>query len=137
MRSKLEVSWARFFDQHGVFWCYEPERFAFDNGYQYVPDFLLTDFNQFFEAKGVMTSIDLYKIELLVKKTRRQLVVGYGDGHIEMYYLNPRGLLTKSAEVRFARCQECGKAQFWLNSQLACLFCGNEDAKPERIRIWW
>jgi hypothetical protein len=47
MRSKLEVTWAEFFDAHQIHWEYEPVRF-----WRYTPDFGLNHRAVFLEVKG-------------------------------------------------------------------------------------
>ena len=42
MRSRLEADYARWLDQKGYDWQYEPQCFASENG-QYLPDFLVED----------------------------------------------------------------------------------------------
>lgn len=127
MRSKLEVRWAQFFDLHKINWCYEPGRYTFTDGYQYVPDFLLPDTNQFFEVKGVMTQIDLHKIEQLVLKTKQQVVIGYSNGLFEMCFI--RGdRVVQTAEACVIKCLQCNKTQFATVLQCECAYCGDEDA---------
>jgi hypothetical protein len=41
MRSKLETMWAQFFDDQGVEWVYEPQKYRLRRGY-YIPDFSLS-----------------------------------------------------------------------------------------------
>lgn len=42
-RSRLEARWAIFFDACNMEWEYEPEGFYFEDGVQYLPDFLVHD----------------------------------------------------------------------------------------------
>lgn len=42
MRSRLEAGFARWLDEVGAPWEYEPCAFAADDGWQYLPDFRLT-----------------------------------------------------------------------------------------------
>jgi len=53
-RSKLEVSWAKFFDGHHVQWAYEPEGFHIGNVY-YLPDFYLPEIKTIGKSKAYWT----------------------------------------------------------------------------------
>ena len=67
-RSRLEAKWAVFFDACGVKWEYEPQGYILDNGYHYLPDFLLHDIagrvngDLYVEVKGKMSQSDAEKI---------------------------------------------------------------------------
>lgn len=79
MRSKLEAKWAKFFDDNGIKWLYEPEGFQKD-GVKYLPDFALPDMKIIFEAKGVMDDYDQKKKKIMVeicKETGWLYVIGF------------------------------------------------------------
>lgn len=62
-RSRLEARWAKFFDEFGVIWEYEPETFEVDFGdncyEQYTPDFLVyAGKNTYVEVRGDQTRMD-------------------------------------------------------------------------------
>lgn len=50
-RSKLEATWALFFDFIEVDWDYEPEGFELDNGEWYLPDFYIHNWEIYIEIK--------------------------------------------------------------------------------------
>jgi hypothetical protein len=52
--SRLETSWAIFFDTHGIEWVYEPHQLHLPTGETYLPDFYLTGLSAWFEVKGLM-----------------------------------------------------------------------------------
>ena len=83
-RSKLEAEWAKFFDSLSIPWIYEPEGFQFSDGTRYLPDFYLPDAHQWFEVKGIMENYDKHKIEMLALATKKDVVVGFSDGKVEM-----------------------------------------------------
>ena len=64
MRSKLEVWYAQFFDQHRIQWAYEPQGFDL-SGIKYLPDFHLPEIKTILEVKGVMESYDAAKLGAL------------------------------------------------------------------------
>lgn len=64
MRSKLEVWYAQFFDQHRIQWAYEPQGFDL-SGVKYLPDFHLPEIKTILEVKGVMDAYDAEKIGAL------------------------------------------------------------------------
>lgn len=55
MRSRLEATWAAFFDRHQMGWKYEPRAFASELG-QYLPDFYVvgSEGGAYVEVKGVL-----------------------------------------------------------------------------------
>lgn len=82
-RSRLEARWAVFFDECGVWWEYEPERFDLPENVSYLPDFLLhnvagkagwKDGNLWVEVKGTAGSSFSGEDE-----TRIDLFSGTGD----------------------------------------------------------
>lgn len=81
-RSRLEARWAVFFDAIGADYKYEPEGYRLEDGSRYLPDFYLTNVsgrgtrNIFIEIKGVVSDIDLHKIELF---SRHYPVIIFGD----------------------------------------------------------
>ncbi len=67
-RSRLEARWAVFFDALGLAWEYEAEGYRFDDGMQYLPDFLMHDrVDYFVEIKGKATR------DMLIKPSRLAL----------------------------------------------------------------
>jgi hypothetical protein len=81
MRSKLEAKWAKWFDDNGIRWIYEPEGFQKD-GIKYLPDFALPDLKIIFEVKGVMDDYDQKKKKIMVeicKETGWLYVIGFDD----------------------------------------------------------
>ncbi|NLE11736.1 MAG: hypothetical protein GX630_09525 [Actinobacteria bacterium] len=74
MRSRLEVRYARFFDQHHMAWAYEPEGFHI-LGVRYLPHFYLPEVHTIVEVKGVLDPIDVAKLAALVPAAARQGVL--------------------------------------------------------------
>jgi len=66
MRSRLEAKWAKYFDDNGIRWLYEPEGFQKD-GVKYLPDFALPDLHIIFEVKGVMDDKDEKKKQMMAE----------------------------------------------------------------------
>jgi len=64
-RSKLEASWARFFDFIDASWEYAPKSFILDHQQQYKPDFKLID--GYVEIKTSWKHVDLDKLLSFVK----------------------------------------------------------------------
>lgn len=73
-RSRLEARWAVFFDALGIKWEYEPEGFDLDEAGYYLPDFRLTEHNQYVEIKpeGDVSPVDLAKLTAFEKLIGRQ-----------------------------------------------------------------
>ena len=70
-RSRLEVTWAKFFDVHHVQWAYEPEGFHIGNVY-YLPDFYLPEIKTIVEVKGVLDATDEAKLGALIQPAASQ-----------------------------------------------------------------
>ena len=78
-RSRLEATWASYFDFIGAAWAYEPEAYTFGRSASYLPDFYLPETNTWFECKGPI-SPGLSKAALFCKLTQQTLVVGFLRG---------------------------------------------------------
>lgn len=75
-RSRLEARWAVFFDSLGVKYEYEYEGYAFD-GFQYLPDFYLPDYDCFVEIKPLkIDAAEQEKVERFGAHKKAFLVSG-------------------------------------------------------------
>ena len=141
-RSRLEARWAVFFDTAGIPYEYEPEGFVLSDGTMYLPDFYLKDQDTFFECKGVMSSVDKHKIEMLAKDTGKEIVIGYSDlaFSVAWWMADPTeeeirngsdakaGILENNKDCWLCKCRKCGKLYFietW--GSWACRCCGHYD----------
>jgi hypothetical protein len=82
----LEAKWAKWFDDNGIRWIYEPEGFQKD-GIKYLPDFALPDLHIIFEAKGVIDDKDEKKRKMMLEicdEIPWLYIIGFNVG--EMYY---------------------------------------------------
>ena len=57
-RSRLEATWAVFFDAVGLGWIYEPEGFVLQDGTRYLPDFYLPEIGVYAEVKPPIFPLD-------------------------------------------------------------------------------
>lgn len=78
-RSRLEARWAVFFDEMGIKYEYEPEGFELSDGTRYLPDFYLPESDSFFEVKGVMSDIDMHKINQFIEESGKPVTIGYNN----------------------------------------------------------
>jgi hypothetical protein len=77
-RSRAEARWAVFFAVAGIRVQYEPEGYALPSG-AYLPDFLLTDQDVFFEVKGQRpTPTESGKCLELCAATERRVILAIG-----------------------------------------------------------
>lgn len=130
-RSRLEARWAVFFDSLGIPWVYEPEGINVD-GVNYLPDFYLPDCKQFFEVKGLMTDIDMNKVQALIS-AGYSVTIGYDDGKFvacdrwedkeKAFYS-----LCEGGQSSLCKCRECGKYWFMGTTGMwECQCCGHYD----------
>ena len=75
-RSRQEARWAVCLDCLDIPWRYEYEGFQFENGYRYLPDFLLPGRNLWLEVKGRKPTVgEFTNATLLAKHDRRPVVI--------------------------------------------------------------
>lgn len=65
-KSKWEVRVARWLDEIGIRWEYEPIMFRLSDGHRYIPDFLMVDKHEFLEVKGYLRSADAIAMDEFV-----------------------------------------------------------------------
>lgn len=78
-RSRLEASWAEYFDFELICWSYEPEGFRLSNGANYLPDFYLPNIDMFVECRGTMQR-SLRKSALFAKDSGRSMLLALPEG---------------------------------------------------------
>lgn len=113
-RSRTEAKWAVFFDALGIVWEYEPEGYT-DGSTSYLPDFLLTNFDVFWEIKGT-EQYDEEKIEMLVRGTSKSVVIAIGAPQSPLYGGNT--LITASELTLFS-----GSRIHWATNDLVLAEC--------------
>lgn len=134
-RSLTEARWAIFFDELGIKYMYEPEGYEMSDGTKYLPDFYLPESETFFEAKGIMTDIDMHKIEQLQEDLKIAIAIGYSDMTFQsssddwggeeygIYYF----LESKSGSY-LGKCPKCNRYFFFGNTgSYRCRCCGFYD----------
>lgn len=123
-RSRLEARFAVFFDYMGIRYIYEPEGYDLGNGIKYLPDFYLPDADQFFEVKGILTELDIEKIEKLSSATGKYVTVGLSDFSIHgcepIYGYEP-------CDTYLVKCKKCGNYYFENELSYKCTSCGFYD----------
>lgn len=138
MRSKLEASWARWLDGHGIAWTYEPEAWCLEHGIAYLPDFWLPQMKTVLEVKGILDRVSEAKLIALAKAAAAAgvLVLLAGAPGQDWRPVAPtpldwqQGLTTGSiaepAGAELLRCQGCGR---WVFTEVVvrdwtCRICG-------------
>lgn len=125
-RSTLEARWAVMFNQLDLEWDYEPDRFEFDDGLVYIPDFRLMNSRPVYvEIKpAVIDSIAFVKASKLAR-TQQCLVfmcIGdFWDGY-EIWRFDISGVL--DFDYMFKRCKKCGRIYLDKKINEACSQCG-------------
>jgi hypothetical protein len=139
-RSKLEASWAKFFDTHRMKFAYEPEGFNFD-GVLYLPDFWLPEIKTIVEVKGVLEETDREKLlSLAVHAAPRGIMVILAEApageNYKLIYPSPQTFQNDEApyiyeefeEVSLCRCANCRRWYFRENLMgWQCTACGFYD----------
>jgi len=78
-RSRLEARWAVFFDAVKLPYSYETEGYELE-GYRYLPDFFIPDWDAFVEIKGKKPTIDeRRKCEALAEASHKPVLLVYGE----------------------------------------------------------
>lgn len=78
-RSRTEARWAVLFDAAGVGFQYEPDGFKLETGW-YVPDFLITGWDIYFEVKGTLpTEREVWLAEDLTWVTKKDVLIAPGN----------------------------------------------------------
>ena len=125
-RSLTEARWAVFFDELGIKYMYEPEGYEMSDGTKYLPDFYLPESNTFFEAKGIMTDIDMHKIEQLQGDLGVAVVIGYSDMTFQAsdwWEENVFSITDKDCSY-LAKCPKCNRYFFFGGTgTYACQCC--------------
>lgn len=155
-RSKLEASWARFFDSIGMNWISEIEGYEFSDGLRYLPDFWLPDCKTFFEVKGPLNEKDMLKMRKLAEGlVDRGVMVAIGGGSIPdslgLVYPIPfewsdewgsedgQGIICGRDHVDIAICNKCKRPYIiWKNQGWRCRNCGywEGDETCERFILY-
>lgn len=78
-RSRLEASWAQYFDHVGAEWAYEPEGYELSSYTRYLPDFYLEETKTWFECKGPLGG-GIKKAARFCIESRANVVIGFHSG---------------------------------------------------------
>lgn len=138
-RSRLEVRWARFFDDYNTLWSYEPEGFVLNKDLCYLPDFWLPEIKTIVEVKGIFDNNSKNKVFSIVVPASKQgiMTILASDPAGRNYWLvnpSPQCFRSSDAEIptpslskdiAFVRCSRCRK-YFFLGvlSTWYCTACG-------------
>lgn len=139
-RSRLEASWAAYWDAHDIAWAYESEGFDLD-GIWYLPDFFLPDTKTVVEVKGMMTRTDEAKIAALAwhgaqagvltvvaeaPVGRRYAVVNPNEAtKVTSVRLGPTTRLELLTDVSLVRCASCRQWYYVVSGERPdCRACG-------------
>lgn len=123
-RSRLEATWAAFFDHHAVAWEYEERWFNFDAETKYLPDFWLPASRAWVEVKGVLDDRSFTKIKKLAGAAsfRGELIILAGaPAGLVFGEVLPSG---QRIGIDMVRCRNCDLFTF---SALSCRHCEHYD----------
>lgn len=121
-RSRLEATWAAFFDAHDMEAVYEQRAFEFVDGTRYLPDFWLPQSRAWVEVKGVLTDADRDKVLKLARGASlndEQVILAGTPAGMVAGFVSPRGELDLS--LSWERCYHCDA---WTSSLAKCRHCG-------------
>jgi len=82
-RSRLEATWAAYFDLLGLTWAYEPEGYTLTNGMNYLPDFHL--FQNYHQSQLIVeckppSKESVAKAGFFVRESRRSVLLAMPEG---------------------------------------------------------
>lgn len=129
-RSMLEAQWAKFFDAIKMPYSYEQEGYEFNDGTKYLPDFYLPDSDTFFEVKGIMSEVDMHKIDTLMAEGGKKVAIGYAGGRFQACnaWEEPLSSDALTTYAWLCRCRQCGKLYFiGCEGFWGCQCCGYYD----------
>lgn len=155
-RSKLEASWAKYFDSIDMNWQYEVEGYEFIDGARYLPDFWMPECRTFFEVKGPLHEKDMNKMRRLAEAVApKGIMVAIGSADIpdslglvypipfpytdEYEIENGHGILYNQDYVDIAICNRCKKPYIIFKYQgWTCRNCGFYDGDNtwERLLLY-
>lgn len=121
MRSRLEASWAAFFDEQGRTWEYEPMCFADETG-QYLPDFRVHGLPHtgpiYVEIKPPLDDDELRGV------ARRMAIIWQSEPDVELQIISGSvtgavvilsgRILARSGGQAWEMCDRDGPAWYWL-----------------------
>lgn len=81
-KSTWEAIFAKWLDSKGFIWQYEPKRFFFD-GFSYLPDFFVKEFNSYVEIKGFWRGNDREKVNAFVSNNNNLIVIENIDAYTQ------------------------------------------------------
>ncbi|MBW2672037.1 MAG: hypothetical protein JRD89_01310 [Deltaproteobacteria bacterium] len=132
-KSKLEAAWAKWLDEQGFIWAYEPFGFNID-GTWYLPDFWLPEVNTIIEVKGALQGLDkTFKLYKKIKESNSDCLLLLGGAPVPALY-NIEGELDR---YYLGRCSKCGKT--WICTSYGsyhCRACGNHEGDHDLIGMW-
>lgn len=73
-KSTWEAIFAKWLDLNNYIWQYEPKRFLFD-GFSYLPDFFVKEFNSYVEIKGFWRDGDREKVNAFISSGENLLII--------------------------------------------------------------
>lgn len=133
LRSKLESTYAAFFDQHRIKWLYEPEGFDVA-GVRYLPDFYLPQISTVVEVKGILDGTDESKLAALasVAEGANVMVVLAQAGewfqrcYSDVDFMGRRKWVLGLSDQPLVRCFSCHNWYFLdVHGSWECRHCGN------------
>lgn len=162
-RSRLEASWAEWFDNYRIVHVYESEGFNIDSIY-YLPDFYLPELKTIFEVKGVLDTADMAKLKSfapLAAKHAITTILGYsrvGESLAicrptpQQYFSNPYVISPREGPpiwsyygdnefrientIQVAKCRYCGHVFFCdMLDWFGCQYCGKSDGNHHIMGI--
>lgn len=136
-RSRLEARWAVFFDGIGTKYQYEPEGYDID-GVRYLPDFYLSEYQIWFEAKGPHATVDDLAKARAFGSADAPIIGLIGDAWYDASGL-VFGLKLDDVEIKIAPCPTCDGIGLLYTNGYVCLRCfqGIEASEIRLSERWY
>lgn len=100
MRSSWEVNIAKIMSMEKINWTYEPERFYFNDGTSYLPDFYLPKKDTWIEVKGRLSTVDMFKMREFVNLGKNLYLL-----RLQEYKQIMKGQLTVDKFLEIGKCK--------------------------------
>lgn len=130
MRSLLETRIGFLLDRLRIPWEYEPKRFQLSRNQSYLPDFKLTETDQWIEGKGKLSEEDERKIKKFVTIYQEPVIL-IKSASATYYEPSTKGHV-RQGQVNTIKCSKCSSIGLVPNlGKWHCRNCGHHNGDQD------